>query len=258
MKRAPLILVTSDVKTVDGYRWHAAIELYVAAVARVARCNPVVVPSLADDLDIDGLLDGADGVLATGSRSNVHPARYGAEADQRSEPYDSDRDATSMPLIRRALQRGVPLLAVCRGLQELNVVLGGTLDIEIQEIDGRLDHRAPTSDDNDERFAPAHDVALAPDGCLAEVFGGSTIQVNSLHRQAIGVLAPDLAVEGTAPDGTVEAVRVTGVPGFAVGVQWHPEYWAESDSVSARIFEAFGDAARAHAGDRGATKLAAE
>src|SRR5690606_25930334 len=157
-------------------------------------------------------------------------------------------DSTTLPLIRRAIERGVPLLAICRGIQELNVALGGTLDTEIQEMDGRIDHRAPVSDDQDERFAIRQAVRVKPGSCLAGVFGAGEIKVNSVHRQAIGRLGGRLQVEAVAEDGTVEAVSVIDAPAFAVGVQWHPEYWAKSDDASSRIFRAFGDAARAHAG----------
>jgi putative glutamine amidotransferase len=149
-----------------------------------------------------------------------------------------------MPLIKAALQRGVPLFAICRGMQELNVALGGTLHSEVQEIEGRHDHRAPVSDLQPERFAIRQDVALAPKGLLAGIVGCGTIRVNSLHRQAIDRLGDGLVVEATAPDGTIEAVRVAEAPAFAVGVQWHPEYWVASDEPSAKLFQAFGAAVR--------------
>ena len=155
------------------------------------------------------------------------------------------RDATTLPLIRRAIERGVPLLAICRGIQELNVALGGTLATEIQEREGSLDHRAPVSDDQDERFAIRQSVSIKPGSCLAGVFGAGEILVNSVHRQAVDRLGARLQVEAVAEDGTVEAVSVRDARAFAVGVQWHPEYWHKTDSASARIFQAFGDAVRA-------------
>ena len=162
-------------------------------------------------------------------------------------PYDPDRDATTLPLIRKAIEHGVPLLAICRGIQELNVALGGTLAAEIQEREGSLDHRAPVSDNQDERFAIRQSVSIKPGSCLAGVFGAGDILVNSVHRQAIDRLGSRLQVEAVAEDGTVEAVSVKDARAFAVGVQWHPEYWVNSDGNSAKIFRAFGDAARAHA-----------
>ncbi len=168
--------------------------------------------------------------------------------------------ATPRPcrLIRKAIERGVPLLAICRGIQEMNVALGGSLATEIQERRGSLDHRAPVSDQQDERFAIRQAVTIKPGSCLAGVFGAGDIQVNSVHRQAVDRLGPNLQVEAVAEDGTVEAVSVRNSRAFAVGVQWHPEYWVHSDSASRKVFEAFGDAVRAHAVARTAGKIAAE
>ncbi len=244
MSRSPLVVLPADVKSIDLYRWHAAAEPYCRAVVAGFGGTPLIMPSLAG-IDVAEILARVDGVLVPGSRSNVHPARYGAEPDPRSEPYDTDRDTAAFALIAGAIEAGVPLLAICRGMQELNVVLGGTLHSEIQDMPGRDDHRAPVSDVQDERFAIRQDALLASDGELAKALGADRIRVNSLHRQGIGRIAEGLAVEATAPDGTIEAVRVIGAPGFAIGVQWHPEYWVEKDEVSARLFAAFGRAARA-------------
>jgi putative glutamine amidotransferase len=250
MSRSPIIVLPADVKDVDLYRWHAAADTYARAVVAGFGGTPLILPSLAG-VDIDTVLERSDGVLVPGSRSNVHPSRYGEAADARSEPYDTARDATSFALIAHAIETGVPLLAICRGMQELNVVLGGTLQSEIQEQPGRDDHRAPASTVQDERFAIRHEATLAPGGTLAEALGADRIRINSLHRQGIGRLADGLAVEATAPDGTIEAVRVIGAPGFAIGVQWHPEYWVESDETSAKLFAAFGRAAKARLAARG-------
>lgn len=240
----PIVALPADIKDLEGYHWHGAPDTYLRAIATGVGGIPLIVPSLADAIDIDALLNRVDGILLTGSRSNVHPERYGALADPRAEPHDQDRDAMTIPLIKAALQRGLPLFAICRGMQELNVALGGSLFSEVQEIAGRHDHRAPQSELRDERFAIRQDVHIEPDGVLAEILGSGTIKVNSLHRQAIERLGEGLVVEATAADGTIEAVRVADAPTFAVGVQWHPEYWATSDQPSARLFAAFGDAIR--------------
>ncbi len=241
----PLIAVPADVKEIDGYRWHAATETYLKAIVVGLGGLPVIVPALADRIDFDALLDRVDGVLLSGSRSNVHPGRYGAEASPESEPYDPDRDSLTLPLARATIRRGVPLLAICRGMQELNVALGGTLISELQNQPGRMDHRAPVSTDQNARFAIRQEVRVAGGSDLADILGADAVRVNSVHRQGIGKLGAGLVVEATAPDGTVEAVRVADAPGFAIGVQWHPEYWIESDEPSARIFAAFGRAVRA-------------
>jgi putative glutamine amidotransferase len=254
----PLVAVSTDVREFANYSWHAAPAQYLEAALSAAGVLPLLVPSFGARIDFDGLLDRVDGVLLTGSKSNVHPSHYGQEATEANGPYDPDRDATTLPLIRMAVERGVPLLAICRGIQEMNVALGGTLATEIQDLPGRMDHRAPESEKQDERFAIRQTVTIKPGSCLAGVFGAGDIQVNSVHRQAVDRLGPNLEVEAVAPDGTVEAVSVRGSRGFAVGVQWHPEYWAGTDENSAKVFRAFGEAARARMLSRDGMAAAAE
>jgi putative glutamine amidotransferase len=240
----PTVAVAADVKDIDGYRWHAVVETYLNAVVHGAGAVPLILPSFAG-IDIGAVLDRVDGVFLPGSRSNVHPSRYGGPESEKALPHDPRRDATTLPLIAAALQRGLPLFAVCRGMQELNVAHGGTLIAEVQELAGRSDHRAPVHEDHDVRFAIRQDVEVKPGGVLAGILGAGTIRVNSLHRQAIGKLGDGLDVEATAPDGTIEAVSVRGARAFALGVQWHPEYWVMTDEPSRKLFAAFGAALRA-------------
>ena len=242
----PLILVTSDVREFAGYLWHASVETYLKAVAFIDAV-PLLLPNLGDALDLEAVLSRVDGVVLTGSRSNVHPARYGVEPSERYEPYDLARDETTMRLIPLAIEMGVPLFAICRGFQELNVALGGSLITEAQERPGSLDHRAPLDLPNDERFRLAHEVTFEADSQLGAVVNAACIKVNSVHRQVIDRLAPGLIVEARAPDGTIEAARVANAKNFAFGVQWHPEYWAASDAASGALFHAFGRAARERA-----------
>jgi putative glutamine amidotransferase len=242
----PLVVLPTDVRRLEGYRWHAVTETYIEAALSAAGVLPLLLPSAgAGRIDLDTLLESVDGVLLTGSKSNVDPTLYGRRATRAHEPFDRDRDATTLPLIRAAIGRGVPLLAICRGMQELNVALGGTLANDIHGHEGNLDHRAPKSPERDERYGIRQEVRPAAGGCLATIVGAGDFRVNSLHRQAIDRLADGLTVEARAPDGVIEAVSVTGAPAFAVGVQWHPEYWSASDERSSRLFKAFGDAARA-------------
>ena len=245
---APLVALPADIRAFQGYAWHAVPDQYPRAALDAARLAPVIVPSLGPGM-AEAVLGAVDGLLVTGSRSNVHPELYGAEPTPAHEPYDPDRDATSLALIRAAIARGLPVLAICRGIQELNVALGGTLATEIQEREGTDDHRMTPSEDPDRRFAIRHPVAVDGDA-LRDVLGADP-RVNSLHRQAIDALAPDLQVEARAPDGTIEAVSLPGAKAWTVGVQWHPEYWARAcaatrDAPSWALFEAFGAAVRAH------------
>ena len=194
------------------------------------------------------MLDQLDGLLITGSPSNLEPHHYGGPAAGAVGPSDPARDATTLPLIRQALARGVPLLAICRGLQELNVALGGTLHQEVHELPGRLDHRSDKTVAAEQRYAPAHEVSLTAGGMLQALLGGAArIEVNSLHGQAIDRLAPGLVVEARAPDGTIEAVAVRAAAAFALAVQWHPEWRVLDNPVSRRLYAAFGAACRARA-----------
>jgi putative glutamine amidotransferase len=230
---------------VYGMPNHAASDTYVRAADAVVKAVPVLIPANGEAADIPVLIDRLDGIILTGSRSNVQPDLYGGPPHAQGTPEDEARDAVTLPLIRAALAAGLPVLAICRGLQEFNVALGGSLHQRLQDLPGRFDHATPLQPLARLRTAKAHAVRVVPGSFLHQLAGASEIGVNSLHNQGIDMLAPGLAIEGVAPDGTIEAVRATGVPGFAFGVQWHPEYDFEIDALSQRIFAAFGKAVRA-------------
>lgn len=253
-----IIAVTSDIKFIDIYDWHCAPRTFVNAIIKGAGAIPLIIPSLTDESDIDEILDRVDGVLLTGARSNVYPALYGEEPTEAHEPHDHERDATTLPMAKKAIARGIPLLAICRGIQELNVALGGTLASEIQEEEGRNDHRGSEHENPDIRFQIKHNIQIKKGSCLAEILGAGEVPINSLHRQAIQTPATNLAIEATAEDGTIEAVSVIDAKNFALGVQWHPEYWVETDLPSAKIFAAFGKAAKEYAASKHHLAEAAE
>ena len=246
----PLIGISCCTKQFGAYGMpnHAASDTYVQAVDQVIRGVPVLVPANGPLADIETLLARLDGIILTGSRSNVQPSQYGGPPHPDDTPEDTARDGVTLPLIRAAVAAGVPLLAICRGLQEMNVALGGSLHQRLQDLPGRLDHSTPLQPNGRVRTGKAHSVALVPGGWLHRLAGADSIPVNSLHNQGIDGLAPGLVVDAVAPDGTIEAVRAAGAPGFAVGVQWHPEYDFRTDAVSRRIFAAFGDAVRVRSG----------
>lgn len=246
----PVVAIPADFRAFDGNVWHATPHQYVRAAVEGSGVIALLVPALEEGNDPDTILDRVDGLLVSGSRSNVHPSLYGLEAKETDGPFDPGRDATSLPLIRRALERGIPLLAICRGIQELNVALGGTLASEIQDMPGIWDHRKPDVPELDVAYGIRQKVSIREGTCLASVLGAGDVQVNSLHRQAISKAAPRLAVEAIADDGTIEAVSVIDAEAFAVGVQWHPEYWVGRDAPSSALFQAFGEAARAYASGR--------
>jgi putative glutamine amidotransferase len=254
----PIVALPADIRELDGAVWHATPNQYVQAALKVAEVMTFIIPAFEEGNDIDAILDRVDGVLVSGSATNVHPSLYGKQAAESDGPFDPARDATSLPLIRRAIDRGIPLLAICRGIQELNVALGGTLASEIQDQPGIWDHRKPPVTERDGMYAIRQPVFVQEGSCIARHLGLSgAVQVNSLHRQAIAETAPRLKVEATAEDGTIEAVSVIDAKNFAVGVQWHPEYWAETDAPSRALFQAFGEAVRAYATRKTHTDVAA-
>jgi putative glutamine amidotransferase len=223
-------------------------ERNLRAVAAVAGALPLMFAGSPQLTDIGALLDTVDGILLTGARANVHPTWFGVEEDPRHEPYDHERDALALELIKACVSRSVPLFGICRGCQEMGVAFGSSLHPEIRELPGRLNHRAPRLENGEFHpdlavvFADRHDVRLTPDGVFAKLLGRDTIRVNSLHGQ--GILDPGerIVIEGVAEDETIEAIRIDDAPGFALGVQWHAEHAAESNPINRTLFEAFGAA----------------
>ena len=255
----PLVGISCCRKAFGTYAMpnHAASDTYVRAVDEIVGGVPVLLPANGQAADIDVLLDRLDGIILTGSRSNVQPSFYGGPSHAEGTPEDTSRDNVTLPLIRGAIARGVPVLAICRGLQEMNVALGGTLHQRLQDLPDRLDHSTPLHPDPRVRTGKAHSVRVAPGGWLHRLTNQAELAVNSLHNQGIDQLAPGLVPEAVAPDGTVEAMRHTQCPALAVGVQWHPEYDFATDAVSRAIFTAFGAAMRDVRRSHG-TKLAAD
>jgi len=221
---------------------HGASDTYVRAVDQIVGAVPVLLPANGHAADVSALLSRLDGLVLTGSRSNVQPSLYGGPPHPPGTPEDPSRDGVTLPLIRAAIAAGVPVLAICRGLQEMNVALGGSLHQRLQDLPDRFDHSTPLHPNPRVRTGKAHAIRITPGSWLHRIAEAREIPVNSLHNQGIDRLAPGLVAEGFAPDGTIEAVRVINAPGFAVGVQWHPEYDFEEDAVSRRIFEVFSDA----------------
>jgi putative glutamine amidotransferase len=225
---------------------HAVSDTYVRAVGEVVGGMPVLIPANGKCADVAALLDRLDGVILTGSPSNIEPALYGGDPHPPEIPEDRCRDAVTLPLVRGAIEQGLPLLGICRGFQEMNVALGGSLHQRLQDLPGRIDHSTPMQHLAKVRHAKAHSLRVVPGSWLHRVAQAREIAVNSLHNQGVDRLAPGLVAEGIAPDATIEAFRVVQAPGFAVGVQWHPEYDMDTDEVSRRIFCSFADAVAAY------------
>ncbi len=243
----PLVGLPADTYENSGFLFHSLGDKYVRALAEVSHVLAVMIPSMIEAVNLDALLDHFDGVLMTGAVSNVHPPHYGEQPTTDHEPYDHARDGVTLKLIRAVIDRGIPLLCICRGFQELNVALGGTLEAELQNVPGRIDHRAPTGAALEVRYGPKHSIAITKGGMLERIIGKTETMVNSIHRQGIKQISPQLVAEAVAPDGIIEAVSVKGSRAFAFGTQWHPEYRAAENPDSTKLFNAFGDAVRAHA-----------
>lgn len=246
----PLIGIPADRRMVGAHAFHMVGEKYARAVLDAADAAPLLIPSLAEELRFDGLLERLDGLLFTGSPSNVEPHRYQGPPSAPGTLHDPARDATTLPLIRRAVDAGVPVFGICRGFQEMNVAFGGTLHQKLHEVPGHLDHRDDESQPLEVQYGPAHDVTLEPGGVLRSIAAADRIRVNSLHSQGIEHLGELLAVEARAPDGVIEAFRVREARHFALAVQWHPEWKVMSDPFSRALFAAFGQAAAERAQSR--------
>jgi putative glutamine amidotransferase len=225
---------------------HVAGDKYIRAAKEGAGGLAMLVPALPELIDFDDLADRLDGLLLTGGRANVEPHHYGAKPFPPDEIVDPARDGVVLPLIRACVERGVPVFGICRGIQEINVALGGSLHYRIHELEGKMDHRMrrdlPT---RDERFGPRHPIVLTEGGLFHRLNGEPQTIVNSLHGQGIDRVAPGVAVEAVAEDGVVEGIRLDDPDRFCVGVQWHCEHRFEEHTLARALLRAFGDAARA-------------
>ncbi|SFR19932.1 gamma-glutamyl-gamma-aminobutyrate hydrolase family protein [Poseidonocella sedimentorum] len=229
----------------DEYPAHAGGTMNSEAVARVADCVPMLIPADPRFLSVEELLESCHGFLLTGGRPNVHPEEYGEAATEAHGAFDRARDAITLPLIRACVERGQPFLGICRGFQEVNVAMGGSLYPEIRDLPGRMNHRMPPDGTLEEKFALRHTVTFTEGGPFHHLMGAKQVMTNTLHGQGINRPGARIVIDGTAPDGTPEAIYVDGAPGFTMSVQWHPEWDAANDPVSRPLFKAFGQAVHA-------------
>ncbi len=228
----------------DQYPVHAGGIMNSQAIAEVSGCMPILVPSDPSLVSVAELMACCDGFLLTGGRPNVHPEEYGEEETPAHGDFDRARDAVALELTRACVAVGQPVFGICRGFQEVNVAMGGTLYPEIRDLPGRMNHRMPPEGTMEEKFELRHDVRFTSGGVFHGVMGAEVVRTNTLHGQGIKVAGTRIVIDGVAEDGTPEAIYVEGAPGFTLAVQWHPEYDAAKDPVSRPLFEAFGAAAR--------------
>ncbi len=238
--RRPIVIVPACTRELGDHPYHAVQYKYIDAVVQGTGCAPLIVPALGDAFDLETVLSMADGVMLTGSASNVHASHYEQDVRDPALPLDPARDATTLPLIRAALNRGVPILAICRGFQEMNVALGGSLHQAVHDVAGMMDHRENPDDTLDNRYGPKHAIELVAGGLMSRILGGvDEIVVNSLHGQGIDRLGAGIVIEATAHDGLVEAFSVPSAQ-FALALQWHPEWRLMQNPDSVKLFGAFG------------------
>ncbi|MEZ5934011.1 MAG: gamma-glutamyl-gamma-aminobutyrate hydrolase family protein [Alphaproteobacteria bacterium] len=241
-------VIGNSYRVEDRFAVQMAGERNLRAIAEVADALPVIFAGAPDITDIGTLLDTVDGILLTGGRANVHPSYFATEPHPAYEPYDQDRDAMALALIRACVEQAVPVFGICRGMQEMNVAFGGSLHPEIRELPGRMNHRMPRLETGEIHpdpavvFADRHEVRLIPDGIFRKILGEDSIRVNSLHGQGILKLGERIVPEGVAEDETIEAIRIDGAATFALGVQWHCEYDPQINPVNRLLFQAFGEA----------------
>lgn len=243
----PVVIVTADSKEIGGHASYGLTRKYIDPVVGIMQALPLILPPLGAALDIEALLENADGLMFTGSPSNIEPHHYGEQASDPHSLRDIDRDATTLPLLRAAIERGLPVMAICRGFQEANVALGGKLHQAVHDVPDLNDHREDKAAPIDVQYGPAHRVRAVAGGWLEQVVGAPEWTVNSVHGQGVARLAPSLRAEALAPDGLIEAFSLADGRSFLLGVQWHPEWQAVTNPVSVKLFSAFGDACRQYA-----------
>ncbi len=241
----PVIGIMSNSHLInDQYEVHGGGLMNSRAISEVAGCVPLLVPSDPSVISVADLIACCDGFLLTGGRPNVHPAEYGEEESVAHGAFDRARDALALNLVRACVASGQPIFGICRGFQEINVAMGGSLYPEIRDLPGRMNHRMPPEGSIEQKFELRHDVRFTTGGVFHRVMGAEIVRTNTLHGQGIKTPGARIVVDGHAEDGTPEAIYVDGAPGFTLAVQWHPEYEASKDPVSRPLFEAFGTAAR--------------
>ena len=245
----PVVILPSCRNSVFDETGQTVLDSYLDAVSCGAGVLPLVIPcpQACESGDMERILGLADGILLTGSPSNIEPRHYGGPIFP-GTLHDPARDALTLQLARVAVARGIPLLGICRGLQEINVALGGSLHQRVHES-GFTDHREP-SGPPDRQYGEAHVVEVVAGGRLFDIVGQPQLIVNSLHWQGINGLPPGCRIEARAGDGLVEAISF-GEPGsFGLAVQWHPEWRWRENPASVALFAAFGAATRKHAAER--------
>lgn len=250
LPRKPVVLMSMGVQERKGHDYQVMTHKYMAPLVEFSGCVPLLVPTCFGTADLEQYLSMVDGVYLTGAGSNIDPVLYGQENLTPEKAQDRDRDLFDLPLIKAAVQRGLPIFGICRGMQEMNIAFGGDIHQKLYAVEGFNDHREDSTTPPTEQYADIHSVRLVPGTWLADLLGQEEIPVNSLHGQGINVLGEGLQALAHAEDGVIEAIHAPDLPQFTLGVQWHPEWQAAQNPHSIRLFQAFGEACRLSAARR--------
>ena len=248
MSIKPIVgIATNEIINFNGrQRSHSTGKRYVASVMNFSGVIPILIHACIEKDDLEFLLDKIHGVVLTGGRANVEPHHYDGVEFPEDEPVDPDRDRVVLDIIPKCVDRTMPIFGICRGIQEINVSFGGTLFYRVHQVEGKKDHRMPSSQDApiEQIFKPRHEIDFTKNGIFQHLVGGKKFVVNSLHGQGIDKLGKGLDVEAYSNDGLIEAISIKGYPSFGVGVQWHAEFHPERQEnlLNKKLFELFGNA----------------
>ena len=244
MQNRPTIGIVAGTMETNSILWHTVGESNLFALNEISKCNPIIIPALGEKLNLMDILINIDGLFLTGGATNIHPFNYSSNIPRDRDIYDERRDRTSIPLIKIAIKMGLPVFAVCRGFQEVNVALGGSLHSYLHEVAGKFDHRRDRTKTIEYQTLPSHNVTINKNGLLYKIIKRKVIKVNSLHGQGIDRLGKNLRIEAFAEDTTIEAVSLKNSNSWILGVQWHPELSLDHDCISKKLFESYGNACR--------------
>ena len=244
MHNKPTVGILAGTMEKDSIYWHSVGESNLFALNQVSECNPIIIPALGNKLNFLDILNNLDGLFLGGGATNIHPNNYSNNVDRDKDIYDEKRDSTSIPLIKLAIKIGIPIFAICRGFQEVNVALGGSLHSYLHEVPGKFDHRRDRTKTLEYQTLPSHNVTINKDGLIYKILNKNNIKVNSLHGQGIDKLGKNLQIEATAQDSTIEAISIKNTNSWTLGVQWHPELSLDHDCVSKELFKSYGNACR--------------
>ncbi|MEN9391451.1 MAG: hypothetical protein RL017_749 [Pseudomonadota bacterium] len=230
-----IIGILTNTGTEDNLHTYTITQKYVDPIINIMQDVPLLLPASGENAPYQQWLDLVDGILFTGGKSDIHPCNYGHEITNKKSFFDHKRDIVSFNLIKLAITKKIPILGICRGFEEINVALGGTLKQSLHVLHQHIDHREHKTNP----FTIQHEVKIVAGGKLSQIFVPQKLGVNSLHDQGVDELAPNLQAEAYACDGLIEAFSLKNSSQFVFATQWHIEWEADKNQCSSAIFSAF-------------------